>query len=192
MDHFISMYIDNELSLDEKILFLEHSFNNRTYIDDAISLIKQEKSLSEALNPPALEISRPNLPRLRYFPSLGLAAAACFLLIFSFLAGMNYTLQEDQTLQHASMTPETVQHRFVIHQLDTEQVEITGSFTDWQRVQLVPTGSEGYWEITLQVPSGEHRYSFIVDGAKLLPDPTVASQESDDFGSINSILKVEA
>ena len=44
----------------------------------------------------------------------------------------------------------------------------------------------------MDVPYGEHRYSFIVDGNRLLPDPTVAAQEPDDFGAINSILSLES
>ena len=46
MDHLISMYIDNELSLGEKILFVEHVHKNKPYKDDAVGLLEQEKLLS--------------------------------------------------------------------------------------------------------------------------------------------------
>ena len=85
-----------------------------------------------------------------------------------------------------------MQHRFVLFDKESEKIEITGSFTHWQKLPLTPAGPGGYWEITLAVPEGEHRYSFIKNGGYPLPDPTVATQEADDFGTINSILNVES
>jgi hypothetical protein len=186
------MYIDNELSLDEKILFINHVYGNKTFTDDTVSMLQQEKILDAALNQQqAPETALPISFTSRPIHSIGLAMAACILLILSFLAGADFTPQSIHLTETASI-PATVQHRFVILQQGSVQVEITGSFTDWQKVPLTPTGSEGYWEITMDVPYGEHRYSFIVDGTRLLPDPTVAAQEPDDFGAINSILSLES
>lgn len=185
------MYIDNELSLDEKILFINHVYGNKTYTDDAVSMLEQEKILSAALNQHAPETAVDLSSASRPMHSLGLAVAACVLLVLSFLAGANFTPRSMGLPQTASI-PATVQHRFVILQQESVQVEIIGSFTNWQKVPLIPSGSEGYWEITMDVPYGEHRYSFIVDGTELLPDPTVAAREPDDLGAINSILSVES
>jgi hypothetical protein len=185
------MYIDNELSLDEKILFITHVYENKTFTDETVSMLEQEKLLAAALNQQAPETALPFSFASRPMHSLGLALAACVLLVLSFLAGVYFTPQSIPLPQTASI-PATVQHRFVILQQGSVQVEITGSFTNWQKVPLNPTGSEGYWEITMDVPYGEHRYSFIVDGTKLLPDPTVAAQEPDDLGAINSILSIES
>ncbi len=190
MDHLISMYIDNELSLDEKIIFIEHAHDDKLYKDDAISLLKQEKMLSTELNKTAPDIEL-NTSRANILPfinrSMGWAVAACLLLLLSF---MNREAFNPQSQVQLASEPITVQHRFVIHHKDTRQVEISGSFTNWQSVPLVPTGTNGYWEVSLELPAGEHRYTYIVDGTKYLPDPTVATQESDDFGSTNSILMV--
>lgn len=190
MEHLISMYIDDELSIDEKILFVEQVYARRTFKDDAVSLLEQEKLLSAALRYPAPEIALPDQtpPRARTarFRFLGLAVAACLLLLLSFMAGRNFMPQDLAGTDQA-----VASHRFVIYQQGTSQVEITGSFTNWQRVPLSPSGTSGYWEVTLDVPAGEHRYTFIVDGSKQLPDPTVATGESDDFGAVNSILKIE-
>ncbi len=57
---------------------------------------------------------------------------------------------------------------------------------------MQPAGSTGYWEITLEIPQGEHAFSYILDGDKILADPTISVREEDDFGTINSILVVEA
>jgi 1,4-alpha-glucan branching enzyme len=79
-----------------------------------------------------------------------------------------------------------------LFQSGSKQIEIAGSFTNWQRIPLQPAGSSGYWEITLEIPPGEHAFSYILDGNEILADPTIPAQEKDDFGTINSILVVEA
>jgi len=190
MDHLISMYIDNELSLGEKILFVEHVHKSKPYKDDAVDLLEQEKLLSGSLNRTApavdLKISRPGvLPVLNR--SLGWAVAACLLVLLTFMVKQNF---KPQSQSPAGDIAATVRHRFVIHHPHTQLVEIAGSFTDWQNVSLLPIGTSGYWEVALELPAGEHRYTFIIDGSKYLPDPTVPTRESDDFGSTNSILKV--
>lgn len=193
MEHFISMYIDNELSFDEKILFVEFVYGNRRYKDDAVSLLEQEKLLSSVLKQQAPETKMPTRGRPRFIRPFSLAIAACLLLVVSFLAGTGLKPPNDVSLQNASLLgTEKVLHRFVIFQQESKKVEITGSFTNWQKIPLAPAGQGGYWEITLEVPAGEHRYSFIVDEIHPLPDPTVAVRETDDFGTMNSILNVES
>jgi 1,4-alpha-glucan branching enzyme len=81
-------------------------------------------------------------------------------------------------------------HRFVIYQPGVEQVEITGSFTDWRTLPMNRAGTSDYWEITIDVPVGEHRFSYILEGDQQLADPTVLTREKDDFGGENSILEV--
>lgn len=190
MDHLISMYIDNELDLEEKIVFIEHCHRSRAYTDDAVSLLEQEKQLDTALNRTAPDIALPTAQKTRLLPfatrTVGLAVAACLLLVMSFMVMNNNTPPEQAVVE-----PAIAMHRFVIFQEATEQVEITGSFTNWQRVALTPSGTGGYWEITLPVPAGEHRYTFIVDGSRQMPDPTVAARESDDFGAANSVLRIQ-
>ncbi len=192
MEHFISMYIDDEMSLEEKILFINHINGNKDYTDDAVSMLEQEKKLHAALIQPAPEAALPLSNAKSHLRSLGLGLAASIMLVLSFLLGANFFSFNDPLLRSTSLMPATVQHRFVLFQQGSSQVEITGSFTNWQKVPLSPTGSEGYWEITLAVPSGEHRYSFIIDENKPIPDPTVVSKEPDDFGTINSVLYVES
>lgn len=192
MEQFISMYIDNELSLHEKKLFVEQVAANQKYRAEVLDLLEQEKLLSGALIHDVPDLEMPTIKRANTWHSLGLGLAACVVLCFSFFAGSFFSPTADQPPGDsvAALKP-AVQHRFVIYQQGSAQVEITGSFTDWQKVALLPSGSAGYWEVTLPVVSGEHRYTFIVDGNRLVPDPTVDIQEADDFGAINSILVME-
>jgi hypothetical protein len=191
MDHYISMYIDNELSLDEKILFLEHVFADKPYKDDAVSLLEQEKILHAALTrtAPAVELKTGHAVILPFLSrSMGWAVAASLALLISFMSSDDFN---SFTATQPEALPAAALHRFVIHHQDTSQVEITGSFTNWRPIPLAPAGTNDYWEIYLELPVGEHRYSFIIDGAQYLPDPTVPAQEADDFGSTNSILQIE-
>jgi 1,4-alpha-glucan branching enzyme len=81
-------------------------------------------------------------------------------------------------------------HRFVLYQPDVDRVEITGSFLDWSAVPMKRSGTSGYWEAILDVPSGEHRLCYIIEGHERIPDPTISIREKDDFGGENSILIV--
>jgi len=83
-DQLISMYIDDELSLDDKIDFVETVHDNKYFRDDALDLLRQEKLIrSEVVEKiPALGIREPIAPwHLRLFRPVaalatGLAAAA--------------------------------------------------------------------------------------------------------------------
>lgn len=82
-------------------------------------------------------------------------------------------------------------YRFVIYQPGTARAEIAGSFTGWQALPMKRTGSGGYWEITLDLPQGVHRFSYILDQNRRTADPTIPTRELDDFGGENSIFEVK-
>jgi len=188
MEHFISMYIDNELSLHEKQLFVKQVASNNQFTEEVLELLEQEKILAAVLTHKAPDMALPESPARSSLQTIGKALAACLLLCLSFVTGKYFSPTPAQLPVETIAQATTSQHRFVLYQQGSSQVEIAGSFTRWQRVGLNPTGSNGYWEITLDVPPGEHRYAFIIDGMELVPDPTVGGQEADDFGAINSIL----
>ena len=191
MNYLISMYIDNELSIDEKIVFVEHIHADRRLTDDAVLFLEQEKALRSALAQEAPAVALPFLERAGFSfwapKPLGLALAASLLILVALF--FTFTPQP-QTDFHPPSAAQ--QHRFVIYQSGIRQIEIAGSFTNWQRIPLQPSGSTGYWEITLDIPPGEHAFSYILDGDTILADPTIPAQEKDDFGTVNSILVVEA
>lgn len=191
MNYLISMYIDNELSIDDKIVFVEHVHTDQRFTDDAVSFLKQEKSLRSSLAQQVPDVDLPFLQRstLSFLTPkhLGIALAASLLILFAFFFTFNRPPQTDFKSE-----PTVYQHRFVLYQSGISQIEIAGSFTNWQRIPLQPAGSTGYWEITLEIPPGEHAFSYILDGEEILADPTITAQEKDDFGTVNSILVVEA
>jgi hypothetical protein len=56
-EHFISMFIDDELDLDEKIEFVETLHSDASYKTEAVTLLRQEKRLRDdpvQLVPPAV------------------------------------------------------------------------------------------------------------------------------------------
>lgn len=191
MNYLISMYIDNELSIEDKIVFIEHIRADQSFTEDAFSLLKQEKALRSYLPEQAPDSALPFPEQTKFSlfasKSFGLALAASLLIMVALFFTFK---QPPDTNFHPSAAG--YQHRFVLFQSGSKQIEIAGSFTNWQRIPLQPAGSSGYWEITLEIPPGEHAFSYILDGNEILADPTIPAQEKDDFGTINSILVVEA
>jgi hypothetical protein len=179
-DHLISSYIDDELDLDDKIVFVETVHEDKIFKDEAVGLLRQERLIRADVvdRLPVLSIrerSKPGWLKLfRPFAAAGLAAAAIVWLTF-----------------WPSAEPTLRPWRFVIYQPDAQGVEIAGSFSGWKRMPLKHAGGSGYWEITLDLPEGDHRFSYIIEGGRRIADPTIAVREADDFGGENSILSVK-
>ena len=165
MDEYtISMFIDDELDLDEKIEFVENIHEDAAFKNEAIKLLKQEKELSQDLveQIPAVSL---DLPARRRPPvsipfTIATAALAVTVVLLTFVL-----LVQQQT----GPSP----YRFVLYQPDAGRAEIAGSFTGWQRLPMNELGTTGYWEIQLDLSKGEHRYSYILEGDKRIADPTV-------------------
>jgi 1,4-alpha-glucan branching enzyme len=94
--------------------------------------------------------------------------------------------------QSAPVQHNVERHRFVIYQPEAKQAEIIGSFTNWAPVAMEKVGDSGYWAISLELPAGEHRYSYLLENGQQVADPTILAREQDDFGGENSIIKVAA
>ncbi len=180
----ISMYIDDALDLDDKIVFVEKIHTQRYFKDDAVGLLQQEKQLRIPAWDRVPEIAIPSKPptvkpHRRPLTVMASALAAAALVFF--------LLRPPPSLPPIDRN---VAHRFVVYQPDAETVAITGSFNNWQVLPMEKTGPEGYWEISLELRPGEHRYSFLLDDKRRVADPTVKIREMDDFGSHNSVLNV--
>jgi hypothetical protein len=186
-DSLISLYIDNELDLDEKITFVETVHADGSFAAEATALLKQEKRLRMQLEPgPSPAVVFDASPSLwqGFWDAWAkpLAGFATALLAVTLVA----TLRSNQPPAVAAL------HRFVVYLPETHQAQIVGTFTDWRPVDMEPIGASGYWSLTLQVPRGEHRYSYLVDAGRHMADPTEAIREQDDFGGENSVIEVRA
>lgn len=73
---------------------------------------------------------------------------------------------------------------------DAKSVTVAGSFNDWDPSQHLMVKRGGEWVCDMNLPRGEHKYKFIVDG-KWKHDPGNARIEEDSAGNKNSLTVVE-
>lgn len=183
MNYLISKFIDNELDLDEKIGFVDRVHEDRFFKDESIEFLETEKIIRADIvdRVPPLKVTMKHRRFFSGIKSIGFWAstvAAAALIAFFIL----YTPRQGFS----------VKHRFVIYRPDVTHAEIAGTFTDWHRVPMNRVGASGYWEAYINLPCGEHRFTYILDGKIKFADPTVAARELDDFGGQNSIISVES
>jgi len=185
MNYLISMFMDNELGLDEKIEFVKKVREDREFYGESLELLEQERLIRSdpvTIVPSVQFKEKKRLIDLFIFNPFGrfasVGALAVVILLFIF------SIQES--------SPVSVYHRFVIYKPEVSKVAISGSFTDWEVLPLKRIGASGYWQIELNVPQGEHRYTYILEEGERVADPTILTREQDDFGGENSILFVEA
>lgn len=70
-------------------------------------------------------------------------------------------------------------------------MSVAGSFSDWQPQLLTPGSGKGivkHSRILFLVP-GTYQYKFIINGEWLL-DPTCQETVPNEFGNLNSLLKL--
>ncbi len=193
-DNLISLYIDNEMTLDNKVQFVETVHASRDFTHNAIELLHQEKILTGDMvtRIPEMKSALPKPIFLRWLRPV--AAFSVVLFLFT-LVWFRYDLPRIISGVGSgieSVSKIKVPHRFVIYRPDARQAEIIGTFTDWQPVIMENAGSSGYWTITLNLYEGEHRYSYRVEKGQQMADPTVRLRETDDFGGENSIIEVKS
>jgi hypothetical protein len=186
-DFLISMFIDDELSLDEKIDFVEQVHRRSEFRDEAVSLLSQEKDLrSDVRDERKVLVPEPARTRSFFMPlGFGMAAAAIAATVIVISSLLFWQLSMDG---HTSGQIPSVPYRFVIYEPDAARVEIAGSFTGWKRIPMDRSSKGGYWELTLRLQPGEHSFTYILDGTRKMADPTMPANEPDDFGGVNSIL----
>lgn len=183
-DILISQFIDNELDIDEKIAFVTEIIQTESFAGETLELLAQEKLMETiyAQEPPALPMTESPSKVLRLTfantASLTALAASLFLIVKVFFLSSPVTIST------------TEMHRFVLHMPEAKNVSVAGTFSDWKNLQMQKVSDSGYWQITLPVSQGEHSYTFIVDDAKQISDPTVPTKQMDDFGGENSILTI--
>lgn len=208
-EHLISLYIDDEMDMDQKIIFVKTVHDSRPFADTALALLRQEQLLRGDLTQPAFRVDSRMIPvpPSRFTPLFPwyklLAGAACtvvlaigFVFIFQFqipFVPMQQArlVQNQETDEPALPVSLEYQQRFVLYLPGSRQAHIVGTFTNWKPLAMERIGESGYWALTLPVPPGEHRYSYLIEENKRIADPTVIAREQDDFGGENSIIEVQ-
>jgi hypothetical protein len=75
---------------------------------------------------------------------------------------------------------------------DARRVAIAGDFNRWDSDATLLTRERGSraWSVTLALRDGEHRYAFVVDGTRWVPDPRAERTARGDDGRLYSLLNV--
>lgn len=170
-DTLISLFIDDEMNLEEKISFVETVSTDMSFVSETLALLEQEKmlwSLPKEMPKRILDL----VPR-RPLPSVVPPVFAWQRL----LAGIAVSILLTGALFLMLSPPQVTtsrEHRFVIYLPEAEDARVIGSFTGWQPVAMNKVGDSGYWTLTMRVQPGEHRYSYLVEEGRRMVDPTVA------------------
>ena len=86
---------------------------------------------------------------------------------------------------------DTVFVHFELAAPQARTVSVAGSFNGWQVGALTMTrDANGVWSATVPLPVGEHRYQFVINGSRWVPDPTAHAEVDDGFGGVNSVIVV--
>ena len=192
-DHLISLFIDNELTLQEKIDFIEAVADNKQFSESARELLRQEQTLRAALaeaqsvsQMAAQPLPAPAPVRVRGGRQVravsfagGFVLACCLAALFPFVRyPAAPVVSGDET------------YRFVLYLPDAGEASVIGTFSDWSPIPMEKVGNTGYWTLKMQLPPGEYRYSYLIEQHTRIYDPTVLDRETDDFGGENSILHI--
>jgi Glycogen recognition site of AMP-activated protein kinase len=112
-------------------------------------------------------------------PAYAVAAAGAVLALFVALESQTTTVR----------TTEAGPRLFVQFRLETDamNVQLAGTFTNWEPAYQLHQRSPGVWTIAVPLPQGVHDYAFIVDGQRWVADP-YAPRVNDGFGGTNSRL----
>lgn len=81
---------------------------------------------------------------------------------------------------------------FELHAPGAGQVELVGSFNNWQSGDIVLRGPDasGHWTADVALPEGQHEYMFLVDGERWVADPNATTYRADGFGHENAVVNV--
>lgn len=192
-NYLISMFIDNELDIDEKIYFVQAVHDEKSFLNEAIDLLEQEKQLCAKM---VDHIPRVHIPiervvlkslfvrwlRPLILCTTGLAFAVAIIFIQRMPVPVTIT---------SNIVSREIPYRFVIYRPGAEKADIIGTFTQWQPVAMKKMGSSGYWSLTLNLSEGEYQYSYLVEEGKQIADPTVSERVHDDFGGENSLITIK-
>jgi 1,4-alpha-glucan branching enzyme len=82
--------------------------------------------------------------------------------------------------------------QFVFVDAGAATVAVVGDFNDWDpgASPLSRAQPGGLWVVTIPLLPGRHRYAFVVDGRRWIPDPGAPRAVGDDFDTPSSVVTV--
>lgn len=111
--------------------------------------------------------------------------------IIAALAGLAVWLTARAPSPATGVSADTAVVQFLLVAPHAASVSLVGDFNDWDAATtpMRPARNGGIWSVTLLLPTGRHRYAFLVDGSHWLADPS-APRAPDDFGTPSSVVTV--
>lgn len=144
-------------------------------------------------------LSRPRLVQLSPLGGLAFASGLAALLLVALRSGTD-TVQATSApaaaaspVAAAAPVADSVQViQFVLVAPDARTVALVGDFNDWQAdaTPMRAAASGRVWSVQVPLSAGRHRYAFVVDGERWVPDPSAPRAPGDDFGTPNSVVTV--
>jgi hypothetical protein len=82
--------------------------------------------------------------------------------------------------------------RLILDAPDARRVAVAGDFNRWdaESTPLVRDERSRRWSVTLALHDGEHRYAFVVDGTRWVPDPRAERSARGEDGRVYSLLNL--
>jgi hypothetical protein len=101
---------------------------------------------------------------------------------------------DDSAVLEAKVTAFEVENRsgtvtFKVLAPQAHSIEVTGDFTDWDPLQLAPTG-DGWWVVSRVLRPGKYQINLRMNGGKWIAPPGLLSM-LDEFGGSVGLLVVE-
>lgn len=158
-------------------------------VDDAVMAAVRQRRATPARRRAGLRwfVEKRTVQIRPIWAAAGLAAAAALAVVIS-----RPTYHAPLTVAATSRAVvDTVYVHFALTSPTAHNVSVAGSFNGWDAASLtLRKDANGVWEATVPLPVGEHRYSFVVDGQRWVPDPSAPAQVDDGFGGTNSVIVV--
>lgn len=145
-------------------------------------------------------------PRVVQFTPLGglsaVAGMAALLLVALRLGGVSddaataaapATVASAPAAGAAAVAVDSVQViQFVLVAPGAQTVALVGDFNDWQAgaTPLRAAAAGRVWSVEVPLAAGRHRYAFVVDDDRWVPDPSAPRAPGDDFGTPSSVVTV--
>lgn len=75
----------------------------------------------------------------------------------------------------------------------SREVALVGDFNEWDPKAIILTKKSGSWETTLRLnPGAEYRFRYFIDGVKWENDDQADAYIANEYGTEDSLIKVEA